>query len=204
MVPAGAMIFELPYMPFPEGSQQPGQRRADYDAVAAELSFAHAALELSHDARSLGRRVGRGHRRATARQIDRASRRRWFRRDLHRPIGLHRRRSRPSKRRSRKSSVLRRSLTPDRSLLFFDLSAYERRVHAGLTAAERERRRDLALHPVLVRWLGGCYRPEHEAEGPLSAGVPRTRRLEIGNDAAGRSVRRRALLGLCGRSARPR
>jgi phosphoglycerol transferase len=180
-VPAGAMIFELPYMPFPEGAQQPGQRRADYDLLRP--SFHSRTLRWSYPT-MLGRwddawvedTAAQPPGKLIARLVDAGFAGIFVDRLVYADDGRA------------IEAVLAKELgaapiaTPDRSLLFFDLSAYERRVDAGLTAAEREHRRDLALHPVLVRWLAGCYRPENKAEGPFRW-CGEDAALEIGNDA---------------------
>jgi phosphoglycerol transferase len=43
---------------------------------------------------------------------------------------------------------------------FFPLGSFNQAAQAGMTAREQERRRDLALHPLLVFWRGGFSEPE--------------------------------------------
>jgi phosphoglycerol transferase len=75
----------------------------------------------------------------------------------------------------------------DGRLSFFDLRAHNALLLAGVPADERERRRDLAAHPLLLRWTAGCYGTEHGPQGPFhwcpAAGV-----VEIENGA--RTTRR--------------
>ena len=180
-VPAGSMIFELPYMPFPEAGPQPGQRRADYDVLRP--SFHSRTLRWSYPT-MLGRWEDAWVKDTAAQPPDKLIARLadagfggiFIDRLVYADNGA------AIEAALTKELGAAPFLTPERSLLFFDLSAYAKRAHAEVTAAELERRRDLALHPVLVRWLGGCYRPEHGPDGAFRW-CAEDASLAIGNDA---------------------
>jgi len=180
-LPAGAMIFELPYMPFPEGAQQPGQRRVDYDLLrpsfhSRRLRWSYPTMLGRWDAAWVGDTAAQPPGKLVARLVDAGFAGIFVDRLVYADDGRA------------IEAALTTALgappiaTPDRTSLLFDLSAYEKREHAALSAAEREHRRDLALHPVLVRWLEGCYPPEHKAEGPFRW-CAEDAALMIGNDA---------------------
>src|SRR5262249_40686954 len=65
---------------------------------------------------------------------------------------------------------------------FFDLGDKARQLHAGLSSDEIERRRDLALHPTLLRFRSGCFVTEYERAVAFRwCGI--AGELEIDNDA---------------------
>jgi len=53
----------------------------------------------------------------------------------------------------------------DGRLAFFSLVEHARRLHAGLSAAALERQRDLAQHPIVMRFTSGCSGIEHGKAG---------------------------------------
>ncbi len=180
-VPAGSMIFELPYVPFPEAGPQPGLRRADYDELRP--SFHSRTLRWSYPT-MLGRwedawvkdTAEQPPGKLIARLADAGFAGIFIDRLVYADNGA------AIEAELTKEVGAPPLSTADRSSLFFDLSPYARRAHAELTASQLQRRRDLALHPVLVRWLGGCYRPEHGPKGAFrwcTEGAD----LAIGNDA---------------------
>jgi phosphoglycerol transferase len=74
------------------------------------------------------------------------------------------------------------AVSADRRLSFFDLRAYDARALAGVPAPERERRRDLAIHPLYPRFVDGFYAPEQGPDG-IFRWCGATGEIEIDNDA---------------------
>jgi phosphoglycerol transferase len=55
----------------------------------------------------------------------------------------------------------------DDRLVFFSLADYSRRTLGDLPPAERQRRRELAVHPILFQWAAGFYNAERSESGPF-------------------------------------
>jgi phosphoglycerol transferase len=180
-VPAGAMIFELPYSPFPEAGLQPGQRRADYDSLRPYLHS--RTLRWSYPT-MLGRVedawVSDTAARPPSQLIARLSAA-GFAGILVDRLGY--RDNGAAIEAALASELGAPSIASGDRLIFFGLADHARRTEADLPAAERERRRDLALHPVLLRWRDGCYHAEVGPSGPFRW-CTGAATLEIDNDAA--------------------
>jgi phosphoglycerol transferase len=183
-LPPGAMVFELPHQLFPEGAPVPGVREIDYEMLRPY--FHSTSLRWSYPA-MVGRSVDAWAARVSALPAP----------EMLRELadagfdGIY------VDRHGYLDGAVEVALaaelgappvtSPDGRLAFFDLRAHAERLLAGVPADERERRRDLAAHPLLLRWTAGCYPTEHAPEGPFhwcpSAGV-----VEIENGA--RTTRR--------------
>jgi len=180
-VPPGAMIFELPYQPFPEGKTPPGNAPVPYvplrpylhsrslrwsfptmrgrpaDAWVARVSALPPAdlVRAVSDAGFEGILVNRHGYLDEGAKIEAA---------LAETLGADV---------ARKNSF---------SLTFFSLADYNRQAQAAVPPAERARRRELAAHPLALQWSGGFY--------PLEVGRHGTFRwcagsgaIEIDNDS---------------------
>jgi len=163
-LPRDAMVFQLPYAEFPEGGRVPGRRIGDYDML--QPYFHSKTLRWSYPT-MLGRTGDAWDRRVSllpapqliASLVDAGFggiliNRRGFpgsgsaaselERELERELGAAPR------------------VTDDGWFAFFELAEKTRRLHAGLSADEIDRRRDLALHPPLLRFRSGCFGTEYE------------------------------------------
>ncbi len=156
-VPSHAMIFQLPYLAFPESPAV--CRMEDY---APFRGFLHSrTLRWSYGALK-GREGDLWLQQLAARPVDRlvetlafagfagVSVDRFGYADLGADL------VRRLARRLGKPAVVR----ADGRYVFFDLAAYTRRLHAGCTASEWQARAGEALHPILCGWFRGCYPPE--------------------------------------------
>jgi phosphoglycerol transferase len=183
-LPAGAMVFELPHQQFPEGAAVPGVRGIGYEMLRPY--FHSTSLRWSYPA-MVGRAVDAWTARVSALPAP----------DMLRELadagfdGIYLDRHGYLDGAVEAALAAELGAPPVRSrdgrLSFFDLRAHNELLLAGVSADERERRRDLAAHPLLLRWTAGCYGTEHAPEGPFhwcpAAGV-----VEIDNGA--RTTRR--------------
>jgi phosphoglycerol transferase len=188
-VPERAMIFELPYQTFPEAGPGASRREVRYEPLrpyfhSGRLRWSYPAM-LGRTADAWARSVSAC---PPAELVGRLAEggfagividRRGYDDDgealgaaLERELGA------PA------------TLSADGRSMFFDLTEVDRRVWAGVTPAERERRRDLAVHPLFLRWTDGFYGAEQEPGGTFrwSSG---SGEIEIDNEAG--SVRRARL-----------
>ena len=180
MVPAGAMIFQLPYLSFPEA--QPVGQMIDYEPL--RLYLHSQRLRWSYPTM-----------RGRAGDL-------WLREVSNRPptalidtlsdggfAGIVVDRFGYDDKGHGIESALGAQLGPPRAtspndrFVFFDLTTYSDVGRAKDTAAERERRRDRALHPLLFRWGQGFFAPE-EANGRRFRWCARTGQLEVINESA--------------------
>jgi len=163
-LPAGAMVLELPYVSFPEAMRAPGQRLEDYELLK---SYFHSrALHWSHPAM-------RG--RVQDAWIQKISLRApaWLVTSLTAAgfdaILINRRGYADSGAELEKAIARELGAPPivgsDGRLAFFSLVEHARRLHAGLSAAALERQRDLAQHPIVMRFTSGCSGIEHGKAG---------------------------------------
>jgi phosphoglycerol transferase len=162
-VPASAMIFELPYQPFPEASAGTSGRQIRYEPLrhylhSSSLRWSYPAMR-SRTPDVFARTVSAQPPAELVQTLSDAGfdgividQRGYgddgagIEADLSRELGAE-----PAIR--------------DDHQVFFDLTAFNQRARAGLTPEERERRRDLAVHPLYLRWTGGFYGAEHGPQG---------------------------------------
>jgi phosphoglycerol transferase len=149
-LPEGAMVFQLPYCAFPEGSPMPGKLKP-YDHFRVYL--------LSDSLRwSFGAMKGR------AADLWQATVCAMRLKDMV-PTLCHSgfsgiyiaKDGYPDGGQKLEADLCALLGTPplqsdDGKMLFFDLTAYGKALSAGLSGADRERKRQLALHPVMLRW----------------------------------------------------
>jgi phosphoglycerol transferase len=183
--PRGAMIFELPYLSYPEGGNVHGM--TDYDPLrpylhSRELRWSFPAMRGRFEdiwTRTISAE-------APAQLVTDLSNADFEGILIDRPGYA----DNGSELEGALASVL--DGAPDASsdgrLAFFSLAAYKQRMRAGLSADEIERRRDDALHPLLLRWGAGFFHPETGAQGPF-LWCSRTGELWIKNGSrAGKSA----------------
>lgn len=160
-VPRGARIFQLPFMPFPEG--QPISRMRDYDPLRGYLHSSH--LRWSYGTMR-GREGNAWLRQTAAKPVDQLLEtlvwagfsgvyvdRNGFDDDGTRiENGLY--------------GVLQEPpvQSTDRRLAFYDLTEYRARVEQHTPRAEWAARREAALHPPLMVWGDGFYDSEGTPE----------------------------------------
>lgn len=152
-LPPGAMIFQLPVIPFPEHPPVHGMH--DYDHArgylhASQLRWSYGAMK--------GRATEAWQKWAAAKPIPQLLETlaaAGFR-------GLYVNRHGYADRAAVLATELERALgrpplrSDDGRLLFYDLTAYEAALRGQATPARWEAKREAALHPVLVIWQDGC------------------------------------------------
>jgi phosphoglycerol transferase len=161
-LPAQAMVFELPYMTYPESPPLYGMN--DYDPLrpflhSRTLHWSYPAMRGGFDDEWNRAAAGRDPERLVS-ELAAAD----FGGILVTRAGF------PDKRvEAALMQVLGAplDLSPDWRLAFFSLRGYEEREHAGESPADRERRRDRVLHPLLVRWGTGFWELETAPDGPF-------------------------------------
>ncbi len=72
-------------------------------------------------------------------------------------------------------------VNPSQEMSFFNLEPYKARQKV-LTPAEHERQRDAVLHPLLLHWVSGCYEAEPGPQGEFRW-CPATAQLDVENSA---------------------
>jgi phosphoglycerol transferase len=185
---AGAMMFTLPYLRFPEAEQIPERRLVDYDPLrlylhSRTLRWSYPAMANRSADGWAGNVAGLGPPEMlrtladagfAGLVLDRAGYRDGgaalvaeIRAELGAGAGAGAARS-----------------SEDGRLLFFDLGPHNQRLHAGLGAAERARRRDLALHSVYLRWMEGFFAPEQGPSGTFRWSTGRAT-IEVDNPSDG-------------------
>ncbi|HXU06358.1 MAG TPA: hypothetical protein VN903_35625 [Polyangia bacterium] len=166
-LPAGAQIFELPYLRFPEAGGVPGTTLMDYDPLRPYLHS--RTLRWSYPA--MAGRSGDDWTRAVADQpipdlvrtlvdvgfdgvvVDRSG---YPDKGAAIVDGL-------SAALGAESSVT----PPGDHRVFFDLRAERERTEAGLTSGARALRREQALDRPLLGWSDGFFPPENGPDGPF-------------------------------------
>jgi phosphoglycerol transferase len=192
-VPARAMIFELPYQTFPEADPGASRREVRYEPLRPY--FHSGRLRWSYPAMS-GRTAD-----AFAKSVSASPPAELIRRLAEGGFAgiVIDRRGYDDDAEALGAALEREVGAPalfsdDGRVMFFDLTAVNGRVWAGVSPVERERRRDLAVHPLFLRWLAGFYEAEVGPDGTLrwcsGAGE-----IEIDNEA-GSARRARITLNL--------
>jgi phosphoglycerol transferase len=159
--PPGAMIFQLPAVPFPE--HPPIHRMQDYDHARGYLHSRH--LRWSYGA--MKGRDGEAWQEWVAAKPPRALVETLAAAGFS---GLYVNRDGYPDRGAGLIAEIARALgrTPWSSdngrLLFFDLTSYGRALRAQHTAAEWEAKAEAARHPLLVVWQRGCWELEGTRE----------------------------------------
>jgi hypothetical protein len=165
-LPPDAMVFELPYVTFPEPSRRQDQRMGDYDMLrpyfhSHTLRWSHPAmLGRSDDAwiQMVSLRPPAG---LVARLTDAGFGAILINRQGYADDGAE------VEGALARELASRPSVSSDGRLAFFPLVEHARQVFAGVTAVERERRRQLALHPCALRFVSGCFQTEYTRNGPF-------------------------------------
>lgn len=152
-VPEGAMIFQLPYMAFPEAP--PEHRMAGYSHLRAYLHS--KTLRWSYGAMK-GRRGDLWQRVLAAEPPG----------ELADTLALGGfrgiyvdREGYPDRGTALEGELAKRAggraiVSTDGRLAFFDLAPVARRLRERYAGEEWQRRRDAVLHPLLLQWAGGC------------------------------------------------
>ena len=163
-LPEGAMVFELPFLPFPE-VQAPG-RMSDYDPL---IFYLHSrSLRWSYPTMR-GRPSELWTRNVAGHAPDRMAA------ELA-AVGfggvLVDRFGYADNGQALETALgqildVRPRVSRDGRMSFFNLEPFKARARAGTTREEQERRRELALHPLLFHWASGCYDPENGPQGPF-------------------------------------
>jgi len=152
-LPRGTMIFQLPVVPFPE--HPPVHRMLDYDHARGYLHARH--LRWSYGAMK-GREGEAWQAWVAAKPIPRLI-------DTLAAAGfsgLYLNRGGYPDGGARLSAEIAGALgqpgvsSPNRRLLFFDLTAYRQGLRARHTPEEWDARHEAALHPLLLVWADGC------------------------------------------------
>jgi phosphoglycerol transferase len=160
-LPARAMVFELPYMTYPESTPLHGMN--DYDPLRPALNsrmlrWSYPAMRGGFDDEWI--------RAAAAQEPDRLVSELS---DADFAGILVTRAGYPDKR--MELALVRLLGAPDvsadRRLVFFSLRGYEARAHADESPADLQSRRERALQPLLVRWGAGFWELESSPEGPF-------------------------------------
>jgi phosphoglycerol transferase len=187
-VPAGAMIFQLPHVSFPEG---PAVQRMDgYDTIrpylhSRSLRWSQPAMRGRPGDAWLMAVTGREPRQLVETVSDAGFEGILVDRQGYADGGAE------------IEQALRGMLAVEPvvgtmgRLAFFNLGPFNRTAHQGLSADERERRRTRALYPLRFQWGRGFFGPESLPSGPTwrwSSG-----RGEIAVDNGSRVVRRVSL-----------
>ena len=161
-LPAGAQIFQLPYLRFPESGGLPGTKLMDYDPLRPYLHS--RALRWSYP--TMFGRPGDAWTNAVADQPAP---------ELVRTLsdvgfdGILVDRDGYADDGAAIVAALTAELGADSGAraterwVFFDLGAAIERAFAGAAPGERERRRQEGLDRPLLRWPGGFFPPEHDA-----------------------------------------
>jgi phosphoglycerol transferase len=200
-LPRDAMVFQLPYAEFPEASRAPGRRIGDYDML--QPYFHSTTLRWSYPT-MMGRPDDAWYQKMSLRpapQMIAALVDAGFAGILITRRGFPGIASAPPE----IEVAIQRELgatpqvTGDGWFAFFDLREKTRQTHAGLTADEIARRRDLALHPTLLRFRSGCFETEYERTMTFRW-CSETGEIEIDNDA---SVPQTAALSMTLASGKP-
>jgi phosphoglycerol transferase len=165
-VPSGGMIFQLPFIRFPE--QGPVHQLGDYEQVRPYLHTSARSHPLRWSYPMMRGRAGDAWasvvaERTTAELVTTLSD------GGFEGILVHR--SGYSDAAAAETIAALRALLEveplvgaDGKLLFFSLAAHRRRTEASLSPDERERRREIALHPLGFRWGRGCHGLETNAD----------------------------------------
>jgi hypothetical protein len=159
-VPRGAMIFQLPYLAFPEESTRPPGIE-DYDPLRPY--FHSSTLRWSYP--TMRGRPGDD----------------WVKIVSGRGVGelvplisdtgfeglLIDRQGYPDRARALEDELAGTLgaaplVSPDQRLAFFNLGPYNQRAHASQTPAQREQARERARHPLLFTWGSGFSDPEQD------------------------------------------
>ena len=151
-VPAGAMIFQLPYIQFPE--QEEVQQMVDYDHFrgyvhSKNLRWSYGAMKNRQDDRVQERVAA-----LPAEQFVQALAFGGFS-----GIYLDRRGYQDGgvARESELSNIIQTKplISPNGRLLFFNLTDYTNRLRQKYSDTEWQERKELSFHPLLVDWTGG-------------------------------------------------
>lgn len=154
LMPPGAMVFQLPMVPYPE--HPPVHRMHDYDHGRGYLHSKH--LRWSYGA--MRGREGEAWQRWVA---DKPAREMIDTLAAASFSGLYLNRAGYADRGVRLSGEISAVLnqaplrTHDDRLLFFDLTAHRQALRAEHTPEQWEAKQDEALHPLLVIWQQGCW-----------------------------------------------
>jgi phosphoglycerol transferase len=192
-VPPRAMIFNLPYQPFPEAALAPGRRVISYDPMrpyfhARDLRWSYPAM-AGRAADAFAADVAARPAPAMVRALAEAG----F-------AGiLIDRRAYAGGGAAAIEAALQAELGPaavnssDERMVFFDLGERAHRAFADVPPEEHARRRDLAAHPLYLRWTGGFYTAEETPEDGRFHWSGGAAEIEVDNDTA---VTRRAVVSM--------
>jgi hypothetical protein len=181
-LPAGAQIFQLPYLRFPEGGALPGAKLIDYDPLHPYLHS--RALRWSYP--TMFGRPGDAWTDVVASQpaaelvrtlIDVGFDGILVNRDGYTDGGA-------AIVAELAAVVGTDSEGPAGRYVFVDLRAAREKAFAGIDPAARERRRQEALDRPLLRWREGFFPPEHDP-GTTFRWCPGDCEIEIENPAGG-------------------
>ena len=180
-LPAGAMVFELPYMRFPE---MPSIQNMDtYDPIrpylhSHTLRWSFPTMR-NREGDRLAQDLTNGGPGRTLRSladlgfggvlVDRdgyADRGAGIEAAFHDELGV---------------APL---VSEDGRLTFFDVTDYARRRHASMSPEELASDREIAAHPLSILWDGGCYGVEYNETKKPFRWCRKTGELRIRNDAS--------------------
>jgi phosphoglycerol transferase len=162
IVPAGGMIFQLPFLRFPESGAPPGM--LEYD----QLRFYLHSRSLRWSYPTIANRAGDAWASHVAGQEPATMIQTLSDTDF---AGIVVDRNGYPDQGANLEAGLQRVLGParlvsdDRRYVFFDLAAYSRAARASLSVEDRERRRQAATHTVYLRWSDGFFGEEKDANG---------------------------------------
>lgn len=161
-LPAGSMVFQLPYAAFPESRGQ--VQMQDYDHLRGYFSSSH--LKWSFGAMK-GRMPDLWQQSVSSRPVPQmldALAKSGF-------AGIYLDRYGYEDQGKQLEEALSRIVGPasltsaNGRLLFFDLTGFQRQLQASFSPGEWERAKSDALHPTLISWLDGFYGLETDKEG---------------------------------------
>jgi phosphoglycerol transferase len=161
-MPAGAMIFELPYMTYPESAPLHGMN--DYDPLrpflhSRTLRWSYPAMRGGFDDEWIRAAAAREPESLASELTDA---------DFG---GILLTRAGFPDTRTERALIQWLGESPDasadRRLAFFSLLAQKEREGGNASSAERDERRERALHPLLVRWGAGFWELESAPDGPF-------------------------------------
>lgn len=161
-VPPGGMIFQLPYLAFPESPPLHGM--SVYEPFRAYLHS--KTLRWSHGA-VRGREADLWQQQVVTRPVEQMVESLSFAGFAGIYLDRFGYADKGVEIQSRLSRLLGSPalVSANARFVFFDMAAYNRRLHEGYQPEQWQARHEAALHPVLVSWQGGCSLAETRAAG---------------------------------------